>query len=371
MAQNQGWGPYGDPGWGGGWAPPPPPPQPGVIPLRPLTVGEMLGGAMASIGRYKSAVFGIPLVVFGLYSVVVGVAVVVALAGVSDAVPGFLDAVDEPGSSEPPWEELQPFVVAFFSVLAVLMIGYVLAVATVQAAMLAVLQNAVVGRPATFGSVWRQALPRVPALIGTTLLSGLIAMVPTLLALVAFSVIIIGTSVAAASGDGDDGTAASVFLVVGVLGALITVVPAVWLYVKFILAPAAVVFEKQGPIAALRRSSQLVHGRWWPIAGISVLVALIAGVIAGVVQQVLGMLGFIPLITAASDLGPEPRMADVISMLSVYLVIVLLAQMAGYVIQSTFPPLVNGLLYVDQRIRKENLAVALAESAATPPPPAY
>ncbi|WP_406860208.1 hypothetical protein ABZO31_07140 [Streptomyces sp. HUAS MG47] len=364
MSQNQGWGPYGDPGRGAGWGPPPPP-QPGVIPLRPLGIGDLLGGAMSAIGRYKSAVFGIPLVVFGVYSVVVGVAVLLAVSGVADAVPDFVDAVDDPSRTEPPpWEVFQPFVVAFVSVIAVLTVGYVIAVATVQAAMLAVLQSAVVGRPATFGSVWREALPRVPALIGTTLLSGLIAMIPTVLAVVAFSVVVIGTSVAAVSGDGDDGAAAGVILVVGLLGALVTAVPAIWLYVKFILAPAAVVFEKQGPIAALRRSSRLVRGRWWPVFGITILVALIAGVIAGVVQQVLVMVGMVPLMTAASDLGPDPQVSDVVSVVSVYVVIVLVAQLVGYLIQTTFPPLVNGLLYVDQRIRNENLAPALAESAA-------
>src|SRR5436189_5109997 len=41
---------YGQPGAGygappGGWAPPPQAPKPGVIPLRPLAVGEILDGA--------------------------------------------------------------------------------------------------------------------------------------------------------------------------------------------------------------------------------------------------------------------------------------------------------------------------------------
>ncbi|WP_418956368.1 hypothetical protein [Streptomyces tritici] len=369
MAQNMGWGPYGAPG--GGWgAPPPPPPQPGVVPLRPLTVGDLLGGAMAAIGRYKGAVFGIPLVVFGVYSLVLGVTLVLAVSGLGDAIPAFVDAVDDADRSGPPdWEVFQPFVVAFVSVLAVASVGYLLAVSLVQAAMLAVLQNAVLGRPATFGQVWREALPRVPALIGTTLLTGLIAMVPTVLAVIAFTVTLAGASMAAADGEG--GGAVGAVFVLGLLGALLTAVPAVWLYVKFILAPAAVVFEKQGPVAALRRSSQLVRGRWWPVFGISVLAAVMAGVIAGVVQQVLGMFGMIPMMSAASDLGADPELSDVLSVLSVYLVIVLVAQLVGYLIQTTFPPLVNGLLYVDQRIRKENLAAALAETAGTPAPPAY
>src|SRR5215831_16079644 len=49
-----GYGPpgYGPPGYGaprGGWAPPPQAPKPGVIPLRPVAVGEILDGAFTSI----------------------------------------------------------------------------------------------------------------------------------------------------------------------------------------------------------------------------------------------------------------------------------------------------------------------------------
>lgn len=37
--------------WGGGWLPPQAP-RPGVISLRPLTPGEILGGAFAALARY-------------------------------------------------------------------------------------------------------------------------------------------------------------------------------------------------------------------------------------------------------------------------------------------------------------------------------
>ncbi|HEY9353513.1 MAG TPA: hypothetical protein VIP28_09695 [Nocardioides sp.] len=348
------------PGWGGGWLPPQPP-KPGVIPLRPLTVGDILGGAVSTVGRYKKPVIGLTALVFGVYTLLLGVAAVVAVSAVGDSFAQLLDRVDQADGPEPGWEVIQPLIVAFVVIMAIALLGYLLAVAIVQAAMLAVLQDAVLGRPATIGSVWRQALPRVPALIGTSLLSGLIAMIPTMLALIAFSVMLIGASLSA-SGDANGDAVAGLFAV-GLLGALLTVVPAVWLYVKFSLAPAAVVFEKQGPIAALRRSSQLVRGRWWPIFGISVLAALIAGVVAGVIQQIFSLMGMIPAMAAASDLGPEPEVSEILSVFAVYMVITLLAQLIGYIIQTTFPPLVNGLLYVDQRIRKENLAPVLAENA--------
>ncbi|MGW1511752.1 DUF7847 domain-containing protein [Streptomyces sp. NPDC002394] len=342
------------PGWGG-WAPPPP--QPGVIPLKPLTLGEILGGAMSTIGRYKGPVMGLAATVFGAYTLLIGIAFVVALSGVTDELGELMDLADRPGTQEPAWHEIRPLIIAFVIVVAVALIGYVLAVATVQAAMLTVLQDAVLGRPATFGSVWRRTLPRVPALIGTSLLTGLIAMVPVLPAMILFS---IGAS---ASGAGDSDEAVGAYIGFGVLGFLLAFVPVVWLWVKFSLAPAAAVFEKQGPIRAMRRSSQLVRGRWWPVLGISLLAGLIAAVTAGVIQQVLSMIGLFPAMAAAADLGAHPGLSDLLSVFSVYIVITMVGQLIGYLIQSTFPPLVNGLLYVDQRIRKEDLAPDLARAA--------
>ncbi|MFC5800623.1 hypothetical protein [Streptomyces formicae] len=365
-------GPYGSPyggapGWGG-WGPPPPP-KPGVVPLQPLTVGDLLNGAVSTIGRYKKPVIGISAAVFGACALVVALALLIAFSAVSDTV---YELIELPYGRDPEWEQIQPLVVAFVCVWVVAVAAYLLAMGIVQASMLAVLQQAVLGRPAGFGSVWRQALPRVPALIGTGLLSGLIAMVPAVLAMTGFVVALIGASLLG-TGEDDAGTAGAL-IAFGFIGALVTVVPAVWLWVKFSLAPAAVVFEKQGPIAAMRRSSALVRGRWWPVFGISLLAYLIAAVIAWVIQQVLTTMALIPTMAGAPDLGPEPELSELLSVFAVYIVVAFVAQLIAYVIQTTFPPLVNGLLYVDQRIRKENLAPVLAEAAgmtaaAQPPVP--
>ncbi|MBA4859922.1 hypothetical protein H1V43_00725 [Streptomyces sp. PSKA54] len=356
-----GGGPYGGapgapgtPGWGG-WAPPPP--HPGVIPLRPLTVGDILSGAFATMGRYKKPVIGLPAAVFGACSVLVLCAAVIAYFAVNDTVH---ELVDLPGGRDPEWDQIEPLVVALVCVGLIALVGYVLAAALVQGGMFTVLKNAVVGGPAGFGPVWRQALPRVPALIGTALLTGLIVAVPAVLLMIAFASALIGVSLLG-SGEGGGGGA---LVAIGLLGALVTAVPAVWLWVKFSLAPAAVVLEKQGPVRALRRSSELVRGRWWPVFGISLLAYVLAAVIAGVIQQGLSLVGMFPAMAGAASLGPEPEPSEVLSVFSVYIVLALVAQLIGYIIQTTFPPLVTGLLYVDQRIRKEGLAPTLAAAAA-------
>ncbi len=71
-----GYGGYGPPGgygggWGGGWGGPPPAAKPGVIPLRPLGVGEILDGAVSTMRTYWRTVLGISLTVAVLTEIVV------------------------------------------------------------------------------------------------------------------------------------------------------------------------------------------------------------------------------------------------------------------------------------------------------------
>src|SRR5262244_3395884 len=72
-----GYGPAGpgQPGTGyppsGGWtAPPPQAPKPGVIPLRPIAVGEILDGAFTSIRRNPKATLGIAAVVLTISGII-------------------------------------------------------------------------------------------------------------------------------------------------------------------------------------------------------------------------------------------------------------------------------------------------------------
>ena len=57
---------------------------------------------------------------------------------------------------------------------------------------------------------------------------------------------------------------------------------AAYLYIAFALAPPAIVLERQRVVASLRRSRALVRGAWWRTFGILLLVNLIAQVLAGI-----------------------------------------------------------------------------------------
>ncbi|MFD0022078.1 hypothetical protein [Streptomyces sp. NPDC058382] len=335
------------------------PPKPGVIPLGPLRLGDIFNGAFATVGRHAKQLFGVGAAVYGGALAVVAAAIAIAYAATAD----HLDRIFALGSDEnPATDDWVPVLVAFCAIVLVCLIAGAISTAMMYAAVPAVLQEAVLGRPATFSAVWRRAWARMPAVIGTVFLTWVIAMVPILLAWAGVVALVIGV-VGAGGGDGLSIT----LVVIGVLGALATAPLAIWLWVKFSLAPSAVVFENQGPVAALRRSSLLVRGDWWRIFGISLLAGVLAGFASYLVQLPFSFIGMFSGALGSANLGDHPNPASVLVAMSGYLVAIAIGQMISQLIVATFPPLVTGLIYVDRRIRTEDLGPVLAEAAAVPP----
>ncbi|MFF3318793.1 oxidoreductase [Streptomyces sp. NPDC003035] len=341
-------GPYGY-----GYAPPPPPPKPGVIPLAPMGLSQILTGAFAAIGRYWKPLLGVAAAAFGAALLVLAAAGGIAYTVVADHLPGVFDL---PSGQDPSWEDGRPLLIAFGCVWLIAMIGMVVASALVYAACPAVLQEAVLGRRTTFGAVWRRAWSRTPAVLGTVFLTMLLTVpVPLIVFVGTFAGLLVALS--------GSGPVALVVLSFGgaVLATLLTAPLAAWLWVKFSLAPSAAVLEGQGTMAAMRRSSELVRGSWWRIFGCTLAAGAIAAAVNWGLQQVLSLLLSAPL-SFSEDASPEST-GEYLLLLVPVLVIAVIGSLVGQFVSSVFPPLVTGLLYIDQRIRKENLAPALAEAA--------
>ncbi|MFB8088739.1 hypothetical protein [Streptomyces sp. NPDC055992] len=332
-------------------------PKPGVIPLGPLGVGEIFGGAFSTLGRYGKQLLAVGAALYGGALLVVGAAVAVAYSAVSDHLDR-LFALN--GDEDPASRDLVPVLIAFGVVALLAILSMVVASAVVYSAVPAVLQEAVLGRPTTFSVVWRRAWARMPAVVGALLLTGLITMVPMLLAVGALTAGIIG----AVAMDSDGSVA---LVLAGVVCFLGFVPVATWLWVKFSLAPSAVVLEDQGPVASLRRSATLVRGAWWRVFGVTLLAGVLAAVASYVIQIPFTFLGMFTGMIGSVGLGEDPSPAAILTAMSGYLVLMLLGQLVSQLVVAVFPPLVTGLLYVDRRIRTENLGPVLAEAAAVPP----
>ncbi|MFJ2937755.1 oxidoreductase [Streptomyces sp. NPDC087219] len=350
------------PPYGYGYPPPPPPPKPGVIPLAPLTFSTILTGAFATFGRYWKQLLGVASVIYLGALLVVAAAIGIAYAVVGDILPAVFDL---PSGQEPRWEDIRPLLIAFACVWLAAMIAMVCANALVAAACPAVVQEAVLGRPTTFAAIWRRAWGRTPAVLGTVFLTSAALVIPMLLFLGGFVAMMVAllAGIADASTGADSGAEGSgisfVLPLVLLLVALATLPFALWIWVKFSLAPAAAVMEGQGPVASMRRSSHLVRGDWWRMFGCLLAAGIMASVVGMLIQQVLSVLAT-PL--AAIDFSGEDSAAVVASLIAVFAFITL-GQLISQMVVSVFPPLVSALLYVDQRIRKESLAPDLARAA--------
>ncbi|MER7518803.1 oxidoreductase [Streptomyces sp. NPDC126499] len=351
-------GPYGY-----GYPSPPPPPKPGVIPLAPLNFSEILTGAFTTYGRYWKPLLGVAVAAYAAATVVIGLACLAAWAVVGDDIHRLIEL---PSGRSPDFADFQPLIVAFVCVWLVAMAAYVVSSGLVYAAAPAVVQEAVLGRPIGFGAVWRRAWSRLGAVVGSVFLSMLAMLLPMLLFVVGFAFLMAALvgGLAASEGSGDDGSGFAVVGLLIFLASLGLVPLALWIWIKFSLAPTVAVIEQQGPMASLRRSSALVKGSWWRIFGCTFGTTMIVGMISAVIQQVISQIGALPM--AAVDFGENPTPGELIAAFGGLMVVLVIAQLLVQAVAAPFPPVVSGLLYVDQRIRKENLAPVLAQTAATP-----
>ncbi|MET7488451.1 hypothetical protein [Streptomyces sp. NPDC005538] len=330
-------GGYGAPGWGAGWGGPPPAAKPGVIPLRPLGVGEILDGAVSTMRTYWRTVLGVSLTV-----AVVMQTIVVLVQGFAFNDLASTQALDDPNASTS--EVTRAMSEAFLStgvVYLVVLIGTVVATALLTT----VTSRAVLGKPVTAGEAWRDARPQVLKLFGLICLL-------ILMALVLIGVPTVPGIIVAVTGSQDAGIA------LAVLGGLAGCVVTLWLAIRFSLASPALMLEKQGIVKSMSRSAKLVRGSWWRIFGIQLLAQIIASILSSILvipfAFIAGLLsgdGLGGLVDGTGDVGWT------------FLIISGLGSVIGRMIAFPITAGVTVLLYIDQRIRREALDLDLARAA--------
>ncbi|MFK0219261.1 hypothetical protein ACIQWN_13845 [Streptomyces vinaceus] len=360
MTQNSWPGAHGG-GWGGApqWGGPPPAPQPGVIPLRPLALGDVITGSFATVRAHWKTLAGVVLAVQAVVLPLMALVVGIAVASVHQH---FDPVFDPPFGEDPSAEHVVPLVVAGVVVFVLLMVIGVLGVSVIAALCPAVLREAVMGRPTSFRALWRTSVRRAPAVAGTLFLGGLVAGSPVILVLALWLPLVF-------SADSEEGRVA----LAGILPLLMLAAAplAVWLGIRFGLAPAVVVLEGAGPVTGLRRSAALVRGDWWRICGYTLVAGMLAGAIAYAIQipfNLIGTFAMMPVLQGMSEHGTPSAGAVAAAVFAV--VLLMLGGAAGQVFQIGFSHLASAVLYVDQRMRREGLAAAILADLAAPAPAA-
>ena len=325
-------------------APPPPPgwtppPKPGLIPLRPLTFGTLLGASFQVLRRNPRPTFGFSLLVTGLIYVVtllvVGFVTFFAFSRVQ-----FANSTEDADA------------------LAAGSVGVVILSAIVPAALAvvgsAILQGiislevarATLGEKLRLPGLWRAAKGRIGALIGWSgiLVAVILVAIAIAAGLISLLVIFGGTA----------GVVAGVLL--GLLLGAGAVALAVWLGTKLSLVPSALMLERLTLRAAIARSWSLTKGYFWKTFGILILVSLIIYVVSSIVSTPLQLIvGF-----GSTFLDPNGTSGGLIAgVIIVYVLTIVFGVVfgaIGAVVQAATP----ALLYIDIRMRKEGLDLELS-----------
>jgi hypothetical protein len=323
--------PYGLPP---GAQPAPQAPKPGIIPLRPLSVSELLDGAITYMRRNPRPVIGLSLAVSGVSQLIVAV---ISFFSLREVMRISLDPTVQPEDITP-GQLFGPYVTLFPAIIVTSFAVLVLA-----GMLTTVVGRAVLGGSASIGQAWRDVRPRLLALLATAL----ITLVLTLVGLAIPLIPVVALAVA--------GAPALAVIPAGVLGTVLAIAAAIWIFVSYAFATPAVVLEGRGVIAALTRSYRLIKGAWWRTFGLLILTQLIAGLIGGAVQTPFSGAAFFVLVAE----GPE--LSDLMQALYVGLTAI------GGVIAGTltypFSAGVTTLLYVDRRMRREGLDLDLRTSS--------
>ncbi|MGW5848433.1 glycerophosphoryl diester phosphodiesterase membrane domain-containing protein [Streptomyces sp. NPDC055254] len=317
---------YGYPGGPGQWGKPPAV-KPGVIPLRPLGLGEILDGAVATMRTHWRSVLPITLVVATVVQVISLFATKfmlddLILAPAEDMTPA--DAINMVGST--------------LSVTAVTQFIQYLGTIVVTAMLTMIFSRAILGQSSSISDAWRDARSQLLRLVGLTALLGAGLVV---LGIVLMLPAILGKSIGLAF-----------------LGMLVWAVVAAWLGTMFSLASPALMLEKSGVFKAFSRSAKLVKGSWWRIFGITILTAIIAAIVSAIIYyplSLIGIFGFGGGFAALED-GTATTAWGTLIFSAIGLII-------AQTIVTPFQSGVTVLLYVDQRIRREALDLELARAA--------
>jgi hypothetical protein len=308
--------------------------QPGVVPLRPLTLGDLFGGATLTIRRNPRATVGLAaLVTLGFMLLPI---VVTLVLGLTDALPS-LDLGSGTGSDSQSGFgiNIASGISAIFSWLA----GVV-----VTGLIMRVVECAVVGTRISAGQAWQRSRARLLPLLGLSLL----ALVVLVLALAVPAGLGVLVGVLASS------TPLAVGL--GILGFLLGAVGSVFVYVRyFLLAAPNLVIEGNGVLASLRRAGELSRAQFWRLLGISLLAGLLGGIVGQIVAIPFTVLGVVGLLVLPSSWG------TVALLMSSYL-----ASVVTGAVTSPFTGGVTALQYYDQRFRKEGHDIELLNRPAGP-----
>ncbi|WP_223252917.1 hypothetical protein [Arthrobacter sp. AFG7.2] len=312
------------------------------MPLRPLMFGEILDGSFQTIRRNAKAMLGASLLAQSLAAILAAV-----LAAVTATSARSIEAWAESASAA----DLTSLGLGFAVAIVLVSVLTLFIASVLQGAMVVPVARSVLNRPTGFRQMWGLVKPQVGALIRLAALLMAAALLAMLLPAAA--------AVALIAGMEGMGILLLIPLFLGFLALYI------WLYIKLMVAPAAVVVEELGALDGLRRSWDLTRANWWRILGITLAVGVMVGIISQVVMIPVSLLPPLVANFVSPHGGSEQEIAVAVAIGMATAVLGALAGAVAYAFQTS----VMALIYLDLRMRKDGLDISLLrmlESGADP-----
>ncbi|RAX21264.1 glycerophosphodiester phosphodiesterase [Actinomyces sp. Z3] len=326
-------------------------PKPGIIPLRPLSITEIIGGAFESLRANPRAMFLPSLLVMGA-------------AGLFSALMAFifrrslisLASADYYNDYDPTVSQAEAFN-ATLSLLGGTLTGTMLeeiitllATAVLTGLLTVTVSRSVLGRIATPTDVWERTRPRIWALIGQSILVNLITTLTAVLAVTGVGLLFAGMFYTTFNSDGS-GNSLVLLVLLGFLLMVGGVIAAAFLGVRLSVAGAALILENVSVWEGIRRSWQLTRGSFWRVLGTLLLSAMLVSAVSALISFPLGMVTGVGGVLAG---GTVIVALDVLVTFATFLVSAVIMPFSAAVV---------ALIYIDLRMRREGLDVELRRSA--------
>lgn len=320
--------------------------KPGIIPLRPLSIGDIYQGAFAAIKTNARTMFGFTAALLG---VVLVISIATNYAIINLVLPNYL-------SPSSPYAAVFTSLSGSFPQLGGTLLQ-VLATVLLSGLIVVAVSRSVLGRVASSKEVWERTKSKFLPLIGLNIITSIISGLMMIIGIVVFFVLLASAASTAKTDREflqDLGVSLVGLLILMVISALVSS----YLSIKFSVASPAMVLENLGVFAAIGRSWSLTRGNFWRLFGINILTAIITSMVAGIFVGIADALGAIFIVVGSSS--PE----DVIASLNTTYILIMVMSTIAQLLILPFTSSVNALLYIDLRMRKEGLDVELRNAVA-------
>jgi hypothetical protein len=325
-----------------GWTPPP---RPGLIPLAPLTLGGILGGSFRVLRRNPRPVVGFSLIIHG----VLAIFGVLITGNAVNSVSSLLTKVSNGGV--PTTGQTGGLVLAYLGEFAVIAIGLV-ASQILQGIITVEVARGTVGERLRLRGLWARARGRLLVLVGWAF-----ALVGIVLGLtIVIGIVLVVVVAVLAAGSNGSGAALGIGILMLVLVTLGGLLLGLWIGVKLSLVPSILVLERLTLGKAMARSWSLMRGYFWRTLGIELLVWLMLAIASQIIQAPVAV---VVLITSGLGHPTGASAAATLSSLGVGQVATTLVGELVAAITGIIGTASTALIYIDLRMRKEGLDLAL------------